>query len=177
KMDPNPTGNSLDGSSSDSYFFFKGSLAGFGVTICREEDDSILFQKKVSLHYSDISGWETELMALKLGLTKAVSLGINHITICCCDPEIFEFVMERSVPHHEKFALLMDDVHSIRQQFTSSIPILVTGKQATFAYKLAKETLISRNIRPMPRTTQKKTTQKKTCGICFVDDIEGPEMF
>ncbi|VYS59435.1 unnamed protein product [Arabidopsis thaliana] len=80
--------------------------------------------------------------------------------------------MERSVPHHEKFALLMDDVHRIRQQFTSSIPILVTGKQANFAYKLAKETLVSRNIRPMPRTTQ-----KKTCGICFVDDIEGQEMF
>ncbi|AEE78039.1 RING/U-box protein with C6HC-type zinc finger protein [Arabidopsis thaliana] len=77
-MAPNPTGNSLDGSSSDSYnLFFKGSLAGFGVAICREEDDSILFQKKVSLHYSDISGWETELMALKLGLTKAVSLGIK----------------------------------------------------------------------------------------------------
>ncbi|CAA0384578.1 unnamed protein product [Arabidopsis thaliana] len=80
--------------------------------------------------------------------------------------------MERSVPHHEKFALLMDDVHRIRQQFTSSIPILVTGKQANFTYKLAKETLVSRNIRPMPRTTQ-----KKTCGICFVDDIEGQEMF
>jgi len=80
--------------------------------------------------------------------------------------------MERSVPHHEKFALLMDDVHRIRQQFTSSILILVTGKQANFTYKLAKETLVSRNIRPMPRTTQ-----KKTCGICFVDDIEGQEMF
>ena len=92
-MAPNPTGNSLDGSSSDSYnLFFKGSLAGFGVAICREEDDSILFQKKVSLHYSDISGWETELMALKLGLTKAVSFRINHISMFFDNPEIFELV-------------------------------------------------------------------------------------
>ncbi|KAL9831313.1 hypothetical protein AtNW77_Chr3g0199351 [Arabidopsis thaliana] len=36
-------------------------------------------------------------------------------------------------------SLLMDDVHRIRQQITSSILVLVTGNQANFGYKLEKE--------------------------------------
>ncbi|CAL9247568.1 unnamed protein product, partial [Arabidopsis halleri] len=173
---------SLYGSSSDSHsLYFKGLisfqtttglLAGFGVAICREEDDSFLFKNKGSLNYSGITGWEAELMALKLGLAKAVSMRINHISIYFDDPEIFELVMGRSVPKHEKVAMLIDDVQRIRQQFSSTIPILVGRDETEFVYKLAKETIVSNNSIPMPRGSQ-----KKTCGNCFHDDVEGEKMF
>nr|ABE65994.1 zinc finger family protein [Arabidopsis thaliana] len=170
-MAPNPTGKpSPDGSSSDSYnLYFKGSLAGFGVAIYREEDDSILFKKKVSLHYPDFTAWEAELMALKLGLTKAVSFRINHISMFFDNPEIFELVMGRSVPKDKKIALIMDEVQRIRQQFSSSIPFLVASNEIKFVYKLAKETLVSNISIPRP--------QKKTCGNCFNDGIKGENMF
>ncbi|CAH2064695.1 unnamed protein product, partial [Thlaspi arvense] len=116
---------------SDSYkLYFKGlvreetrgPIAGFGVAICKQEDDNLLFQMKGSLHDSAITVLEVELMALKRGLTEAVSLGIPHISICCDHDQIFELVLGRSVPEKDSIALLMDDVERIRQQLTSSTP-------------------------------------------------------
>ncbi|CAE6075218.1 unnamed protein product [Arabidopsis arenosa] len=161
---PNPTGKPSPGDfHSDTYnLHFKGLVrqetsaqlsAGFRVAICREEDDSLLFQMKGSLHDSVITVLEAELMALKRGLTEAVSLGISHISICCDSFQIFELVMGRSAPEQENIALLMDDVQRIRRELTSSIPVLVTENQAKFAYKLAKESI---SIRTPP--TEKKTS-------------------
>ncbi|CAH8267522.1 unnamed protein product [Arabidopsis lyrata] len=162
---PNPTGKPSPGDfHSDTYnLYFKGLVrqetsaqlsAGFRVAICREEDDYLLFQMKGSLHDSKVTVLEAELMALKRGLTEAVSLGINHISICCDSFQIFELVMRRSAPEQENIALLMDDVQRIRRELTSSIPVTVTKNQAKFAYKLSKELI---GIRTPP-------TEKKTCG-------------
>ncbi|XP_010507205.1 PREDICTED: uncharacterized protein LOC104783799 [Camelina sativa] len=140
--------------SSDSYIlYFKGlrnwqwqiatglTLAGFGVAIQREDDDNILFQMNGLLDDSDVSIWEVEFMALKLGLNKALSLGINHISFYCDDHDIFELVMGRLAPTSVKIALLMDDVQTIRQKFTTSIPVLVTRTRPKFVFDLAMETL------------------------------------
>lgn len=94
---------------SDSYsLYFKGfiredSLAGFGVAICSQEDDSVLFQMKRSILDSTITVLEAEVMALKRGLTEAVSLGITHISICCDHYQIYELV---SVPWLLRFTCL-----------------------------------------------------------------------
>ncbi|VVB04646.1 unnamed protein product [Arabis nemorensis] len=158
--------------------YFKGltrmettrSLSGFGVAICRHEDDKPFFQMKGSLHGSVL---EAELTALNRGLTEAVSLGVTHILICCDNHHIFELVMGRSAPAQENIAMLMDDVQRIRQQFTYSIPVLVTRNQTNnFAYKLAMETIVSEIRISMP-----PFDQKKTCYICFFDDFEDDQMF
>ncbi|KAL1208086.1 E3 ubiquitin-protein ligase RSL1 [Cardamine amara subsp. amara] len=149
---PNPAGKSSPRDiTSDSYLYFKGMIregtrgliAGFGIVICREGDDNLLFQMKGSLHDPNITVLEAELMALKLGLFEAVSLGIDHISIYCDNEQIFELVMGRSMPEQENIAKLMDGVEHIRQLLKSSIPVLVTGNQT-----------------------------KKTCGICFDNDIK-----
>ncbi|CAH2064699.1 unnamed protein product [Thlaspi arvense] len=177
---------------SDSYkLYFKGlvreetrgPIAGFGVAICKQEDDNLLFQMKGSLHDSAITVLEVELMALKRGLTEAVSLGIPHISICCDHDQIFELVLGRSVPEKDSIALLMNDVERIRQQLTSSTPVLVTGNQTkNIAYKLAMETLVSEISISMPPSCgmvcaddQKK--KKLACGICFEEDFEAEQMF
>ncbi|CAE6069061.1 unnamed protein product [Arabidopsis arenosa] len=129
-----------DGLKPETYdLYFKGlvrkdSLAGFGVAICRQEDDTLLFRMKGSIHDSVITVLEAELTALKRGLTEAVT--------------------GRCAPEQENTALLMDDVQRIRQQLTSSIPVLMTENQANFAYKLALETLVSEiSIRMPPNNT------------------------
>ncbi|KAL1197043.1 E3 ubiquitin-protein ligase RSL1 [Cardamine amara subsp. amara] len=123
----------------------KGTLvAGFGVAICSQQDD-ILFQMKGSIHNSAITVLEAELLALKRGLTEAVSLGVTHISIYCDHYQIFELVKGRCAPEKDSLALLMNDVQRIRQQLTSSTPIMVTRDQTNkFAYKLALETLVSK---------------------------------
>lgn len=80
--------------------------------------------------------------------------------------------MGRSVPEQQdNIALLMGDVQRIRQQLTSSIPVLVTEDQTKFAYKLAMETVVSEISINMP------LAQKMTCPICFDDDLEAHQMF
>ncbi|AEE78033.1 IBR domain containing protein [Arabidopsis thaliana] len=161
----NPTGKPSPGDfHSDTYnLYFKGLVrektsaqlsAGFEVAIFREEDEYLLFQMKGSLHDSTVTVLEAELMALKRGLTEAVSLGINHISICCDRLELYELVMGRLAPEKENIALLMDDVQCIRRELTSSIPVTVTENQAKFAFKLAKESI---SIRTPP-------TEQKACG-------------
>jgi len=52
--------------------------------------------------------------------------------------------MWRSVPDKDSIAMIMYDVQRIRQQLTSSTPLLVTGNQTNkLAYELALETLVS----------------------------------
>lgn len=84
-------------------------------------------------------------------------------------------------------AVLMDDVELIRQQLTSSNPVLVTGNQTEIAYKLAMETLVSEiSISMPPADLHKRKTccsdddhkkKKESCGICFEDGFEAEQMF
>ncbi|XP_002875622.2 potential E3 ubiquitin-protein ligase ariadne-2 [Arabidopsis lyrata subsp. lyrata] len=161
--------------SGDMYrLYFKGLvseetsqlLAGFGVAIC-DQDDKLLFQMKGPIHGSDITVLEAELTALKRGLTATVKLGLDHISICCDHNHIYELVMGRSVPEQDNIAMLMNDVQRMRQQLSSSNPILVTRDQISFAYKLAMETVASDISIRMPAT----------CSICFNDDLEAEQMY
>ncbi|EFH51881.1 predicted protein [Arabidopsis lyrata subsp. lyrata] len=75
--------------------------------------------------------------------------------------------MGRSVPEQDNIAMLMNDVQRMRQQLSSSNPILVTRDQISFAYKLAMETVASDISIRMPAT----------CSICFNDDLEAEQMY
>ncbi|XP_023638901.1 probable E3 ubiquitin-protein ligase RNF217 [Capsella rubella] len=111
-------------------------------------------------HDSTITMLEAEVTALTRGLTDAV--------------------MGRYVPEDNKTALLMMDVQRIRQGFKSSFPIFVEGNSISYAYKLAKETIVSEVSIPIPMDPPKQaktTTPKLTCHICFDDAIDTDKMF
>ncbi|CAL9234162.1 unnamed protein product [Arabidopsis halleri] len=151
-------GNPSPSKSSPYSLYFKGSVseettessAEFKVAICGYKD-GLMFQMKGPIHDSPITLLEAELMALKCGLSEAVSLGINHISICCDNDQIFEWVMGRSVPQEQNITLLIRDVQGIRKHFTSSIAVRI-DVPALF-------------------------NPKKTCSICFDDDINADQMF
>lgn len=85
--------------------------------------------------------------------------------------------MGRSVPEENKIALLMKDVQRIRERFLSSFPILVAGNSIRYAYKLARETIVSEIRIPVDPPRHAKPTRKTTCNICFDDDINADQMF
>ncbi|EOA25904.1 hypothetical protein CARUB_v10019283mg, partial [Capsella rubella] len=164
-------------SDSDMYMlYFKGLvckettelLVGFGVAIL-DQDENLLFQMKGPLHGSGITDLEAELIALKRGLTEAVSMGINHLSICCDHDQIFELVMGRSAPEVNNIALLVDDVQRIRQQLKSVIPVLVTDQnhQASFVTKLAMEAI----------DYEISIRRSMTCSICFNNNFKAEDIF
>lgn len=85
--------------SSPYSLYFKGliseetteSSAEFRVAICGYKD-GLMFQMKGPIQDPSVTLLEAELIALKCGLTEAVSLGIKHISICCDHNQIFEWV-------------------------------------------------------------------------------------
>ncbi|AEE78046.1 putative protein [Arabidopsis thaliana] len=176
--DPKHVGRVSSEIKPDSYrLYFKGLvseetvelLAGFGVAIC-DKDDNLLFQMKEQVHDSRVTVLEVEIMALKRGLTEAVGLGIDNISIYSDHYRIFELVMEKSASAEENFALLMDNVQHIRQRLTSSFPVLVTRNQIKFVYELAMETIVSEISIHIP-------DHDKTCSICSDDNFEPELMF
>ncbi|CAH8266897.1 unnamed protein product [Arabidopsis lyrata] len=74
-------------------------------------------------------------------------------------------VTGRCAPEQENTALLMDDVQRIRQQLTSSIPVLMTENQANFAYKLALETLVSETSICMPPNNTRCSRSMRCCNV------------
>lgn len=88
------------------------------------------------------------------------------------------------MPEEEHIALLIRDVQDIRKDLTSSRPVLVTRNQVEFAYKVGMEAISSRTKIAMPSLSQPTKIDmptlfhpKKTCSICFDDDIEADQMF
>ncbi|KFK32796.1 hypothetical protein AALP_AA6G289400 [Arabis alpina] len=182
---PSPEKPSGDGGVSSHLYslYFKGlvsedstKLSGFGVAICGQKDD-LLFQMKGPIHGSDITVLEAELIALKRGLTEAMGLGITHISIYCDSYPLYEIVMGRSMPEENKTALIMNDVQRIRERFASSFPIFVAENSIKYAYKLARETIVSEISIQVDPPRQAKPAKKTTCTICLDDDINVDQMF
>lgn len=51
------------------------------------------------------------------------------------------------------------------------------GKSIIYAYKLARETIVSEIIIPVNPPKRAKATRKTTCNICLDGDINANEMF
>nr|VDC98498.1 unnamed protein product [Brassica rapa] len=144
--------------------YFKGmvsedplAVAGLGIAICGEKDD-VLFQMKTPIFGSYVTELEAELRALKRGLSEALGLGINHISIYCDYQPIYRLITGRSVLEESLSGMLLNEVQHIRRKFASSFPIFVAPQNIRYAYELARET-------------------KTTCAICLDEDINADQMF
>ncbi|XP_010456177.1 PREDICTED: uncharacterized protein LOC104737650 [Camelina sativa] len=149
-------------------------LAGFGVAIC-DLRDNLLFEMKGPLIGHGVSRQGAELKALIRGLTEALKLGIKRIVFCCDSYPIFQFARGKYVAKQKKISLLLNDLQGIMQQFSSSQPVLVDGNDVKFAYKLARESMLSK-VTPREDPRQAKAARKEKCAICF-NDIYAERMF
>ncbi|KAJ4872138.1 zinc finger (C3HC4-type RING finger) family protein [Raphanus sativus] len=72
------------------------------------------------------------------------------------------------VPKQKKISMLMEDLQKIRQQFSFVQPVLVSGNEVKFAYKLARESILPRGA-----ARQAKVAWKEECLICYSEfDLE-----
>ncbi|KAF8082752.1 hypothetical protein N665_0809s0053 [Sinapis alba] len=145
--------------------------AGFGVAIC-DQRDGLLFELKGELLGRDTNRQGAEIKALTRGLTEASKLGIKHVAMFCDSYPIFQYVKGNWVPKQKKISVLMDDLQRIRQQFSFSQAVLVAGNEVKFAYKLARESIVSQ-ANPCGVARQAKVAWKEECLICYKDiDLE-----
>jgi len=75
----------------------------------------------------------------------------------------------------KKISLLLDDLQSIMQHFSSYQHVLVARNDVKFAYKLARESILSM-VTPHEDPRQAKAVLKEECAICF-NDIVAEGMF
>ncbi|CAH8323392.1 unnamed protein product [Eruca vesicaria subsp. sativa] len=150
-------------------------VAGFGVAIC-DQRDVLLFELKGQLVGRGANRQGAEIQALTRGLTEAWKLGIKHVSIFCDSFPIFQYVRGIWTPKQKKIAMLMDDLQRIRQQFSFSQAVLVAGNEVKYAYKLARESIVSQETPPLENPRQAKVARKEECLICF-NDIDPERMF
>ncbi|KAL0843508.1 hypothetical protein Bca101_016753 [Brassica carinata] len=150
------------------------AVAGFGVAIC-DQRDGLLFELKGGLLGRDTNRQGAEVKALTRGLTEASKLGVKHVAIFCDSYPIFQFVKGNWVPKQKKISMLMDDLQRIRQQFSFSQAVLVAGSEVKFAYKLARESILSQ-ANPRGAARQAKVAWKEECLICY-DEFDLQRMF
>ncbi|KAL9284074.1 putative transcription factor C2H2 family [Arabidopsis thaliana] len=149
-------------------------VSGFGVAIC-DQRDNLLFEMKGPLIDNGMSRQGAELKALIRGLTEALKFGIKHIVFFCDSYPIFQYVTGKWIAKQKKISLLLDDLQSIMQHFSSYQHVLVARNDVKFAYKLARESILSM-VTPHEDPRQAKAVLKEECAICF-NDIVAEGMF
>ncbi|CAN8252660.1 unnamed protein product [Cochlearia groenlandica] len=149
-------------------------VAGFGFAIC-DQKDMPLYEMKGPLIRCDTSRQGVEIKALTRGLNEALKLGIKKIAFFCDYFPVFQYVTGIWIPKQKKISMLMSDLQQIRQQFTVSQPVLVAGNDVKFAYKLARESIVSQ-LTPREDSRQAKAAWKEECIICY-DDTTADRMF
>lgn len=74
-------------------------------------------------------------------------------------------------------ALLVNDVRRIRERFSSSFTIFVSRCSIKYAYKLAREIIVSEISMPTDTPRRAKPARKMTCAICLDDDVNADQIF
>ncbi|KAG7637400.1 IBR domain [Arabidopsis thaliana x Arabidopsis arenosa] len=163
---PNPKGddsskvvNSASPATQSYRLYFKGLVsdqtlaeggkrivnAGFGVAIC-DNTDEFLFEIKESLSNAEISRKGVEILALIRGLSECLN----------------NWYVERSL----RRKLLVEEVKRLREQMTFSEAVLVARNDVKFAYRLAREEIVSKSS-----SVNVKEAQGETCVICLEETV------
>lgn len=149
------------------------TLTGIGVAIC-DPKDNIIFQLSKPLVGNGMSRQVTEIKALIEGLETAIALEIKRITCFCDYPTIYQYVKQRWQPKGRKAAMLMEKVKLLQSKFTYCRPSLVARNDVKYAFKLARDAVVSQMSRPAG--TNHAKIFKETCVICL-EETDQEKMF
>ncbi|XVF04976.1 hypothetical protein REPUB_Repub05bG0130100 [Reevesia pubescens] len=144
----------------------KSNYAGIGVAICDLRDNLILEIKKPLIGVG-LSKQAAELKALIEGLSAALSLELNRVEFCCDYYPIYQYVTRRWPTKQRKISMLVNQVLLLQRKFTYCSPTLVARNDIKYAFKLAREAIVSQVIGPVEENHGK--TVKETCVICLED--------
>ncbi|XP_050215023.1 E3 ubiquitin-protein ligase RSL1-like [Mercurialis annua] len=153
-------------------------VGGIGVAIC-DFKDNVIFEVSKAAEVGLVKSAQgvviLEIKAIIEGLNAALSLELSRITFYCDDFMIYQYLTGRVQPSENMIATLVDQVSHLLKEFTDCQPMLVTRNDIKFAFKLARNAVVSQitwNAEP----DKGKKSLKETCMICFEDKDVG-QMF
>ncbi|CAL5389156.1 unnamed protein product [Camellia sinensis] len=149
------------------------SLAGIGVAICDSRDE-LIFELRKPLIGNGKNRQAAEAKALIEGLNSAIALDLKRIVFFCDCYPLYQFVIGRWPPKQRKIATLVSQVTLLQKKFVYSAPSLVARNDMKFAFKLAREAIVSQVNRPSESSSAKN--MHETCVICL-EDVDVGQMF
>ncbi|XP_057956585.1 E3 ubiquitin-protein ligase RSL1-like [Malania oleifera] len=151
----------------------KEVLTGLGVAVCDPRDNPIIELQK-PLVGNGLSRQCAELKALIEGLNAALALDLKRITFFCDYYPLFQFVIGKWPPKQRKISTLVHQVSLLRRKFIYCSPSLVARNDIKFAFKLARDAIVSQITKPAESGSARNLNE--TCVICLEDTNVG-QMF
>ncbi|KAJ9188898.1 hypothetical protein P3X46_000253 [Hevea brasiliensis] len=156
-------------------------VGGVGVAIC-DSRDNVIFEVSKGLEEDscgkgkEVSSEEAvQIEALIEGLNAALSLDLKNVTFFCDDFMVYQYVTGRVQPIQNRISTLVNQVSLLQKKFTDCKPSLVARNDVKFAFKLARDAIVSQ-ITWSTESGKGKKSSKETCVICFEDTDVG-QMF
>ncbi|CAN0874825.1 E3 ubiquitin-protein ligase RSL1 [Linum grandiflorum] len=158
------------------------AVAGFGVAIC-DSRDNLIFDLSKGFDAAAVVGREigkvaeglvVAIHALIEGLNAALTFDLKKITYMCDDFMAYQYVTGRVQPAQREILDLLNQVFSIQKKFTECRPSLVARNDIKFAFKLARDAIVSQITWCVEDGKGKNL--KETCVICY-EDTDSTQMF
>ncbi|XP_061359036.1 E3 ubiquitin-protein ligase RSL1 [Gastrolobium bilobum] len=149
-------------------------LAGIGVAICDPSDNLILEISK-PLVGNGTNKVAAEAKALIEAFNAAIFLDLKRVTYCCDSYPLFQFLNGKWPAKRRKIAILVNQVNLLQRNFTHCSPRLLARNDVKFAFKLAKDAIVSQSTKPVESGCSRKNLNE-TCVICL-EDTDMNQMF
>ncbi|KAL0436868.1 UNVERIFIED_CONTAM: hypothetical protein Sradi_0394700 [Sesamum radiatum] len=141
-------------------------LGGIGVAVCDSRDE-VLFELRKPLVGNGSSRQGAEMRALVEGLNAALELELKRVTFYCDYYTIFKYVTGQWSTRQRKVSALISQASHLQAKFTYCQPSLVARKDIKFAFKLAREAIISQVCKAAGSSGSRSSYE--TCVICLED--------
>ncbi|CAN1249491.1 E3 ubiquitin-protein ligase RSL1 [Linum perenne] len=158
------------------------TVSGFGVAIC-DSKDNLIFELSKGIDAATVVGRVTgkipeglvvAIHALVEGLNAALTFDLKRITFMCDDFMAYQYFTGRVQPTQRGVLDLLNQVSSLQKKFTECRPSLVARNNIKFAFKLARDAIISQIT--WSEENGKGKSLKETCVICY-EDTDTAQMF
>ncbi|KAM7279538.1 hypothetical protein ACFE04_006672 [Oxalis oulophora] len=134
-------------------------VASIGVAVC-DFKDNVLFEMKKGLENGfTVSSEEAELEAIVAGLEAAMALDLGKLTFFCDN----YLVSGRVQANQSKIATLVNQAIDLKKKFAFCQPSFVSRSEIKFAFKFAREAIISQIT--WSEETKGKKSLKETCHV------------
>ncbi|CAK7329277.1 unnamed protein product [Dovyalis caffra] len=156
-------------------------VGGIGVAIC-DSKDNLIFEVSKGLDIGEegsssksSAGFAVELQALIEGLNAALALDLENLTFFVDDSMLYQYVTGTVQPQNSKISTLVNQVSLLQKKFADCKSTLVACSEIKFAFRLAREAIVSQITWPAEQitwpaeTSKGKRKQKETCAICYED--------
>ncbi|KAL2557529.1 zinc finger (C3HC4-type RING finger) family protein [Forsythia ovata] len=145
-------------------------LGGIGVAICDSKDE-LLFEWKKPLVGNGMSRQIVEMRALIEGLNAAKELDLKRVVFYCDYFPVFNYVTGLWTPKRRNVIALVNQLARLRENFLYCQPSIVARNDIKFAFKLAREAIVSQVNKPAESSGTINLFE--ICVICLEDKNVG----